>query len=247
VPRRQGFFKDPKPMQITSLNVLPLAVLCMLLIIGLNAMAHAQSQGSWTIKAPIPLARTEVSLAAVGGKVHVIGGSVQGVAGTYHDEYDPATDRWRTRAPLPQGLDHIGTAVLNGKICTVGGFVASTHKDGQPSVFEYDPGADAWRPLSPLKSGLGSVAVTVLDGKIHAVGGRNPAGETVATHQVYDPTTNAWSERAPLPKARDHMALVAAEGKIQHTIKTIGFDQINEFLDRMRRNDIVGRAVVKVG
>jgi N-acetylneuraminic acid mutarotase len=50
--------------------------------------------------------------------------------------------------------------------------------------------------------------------KVHAVGGRNPAGQTVATHQVYDPATNSWSERAPLPKARDHMALVAAEGKI---------------------------------
>ena len=54
----------------------------------------------------------------------------------------------------------------------------------------------------------------MLDGKIYAIGGRNPAGQTVATHQVYDPATNTWSERAPLPKARDHMAVVAAEGKI---------------------------------
>ena len=48
------------------------------------------------MKAPIPLARNEVALAAVGGKIHVIGGNVEGVAGTHHDEYDPATDRWRT-------------------------------------------------------------------------------------------------------------------------------------------------------
>src|ERR1700747_2045817 len=167
VLRREPFLKGPALMQITPLKVLPSAVLCMALM-ALNAMAHAQSQGSWTMKAPIPTPRNEVTLAAVGGKVHVIGGNVEGVSGTYHDEYDPATDRWRTRAPLLQGLDHIGTAVLNGKIYTVGGFVASTHKDGQPSVFEYDPAADAWRSLSPLKSGLGSVAVTVLDGKIHA-------------------------------------------------------------------------------
>ncbi len=40
------------------------------------------------------------------------------------------------------------------------------------------------------------------------------------------------------------MAL-AAEGKIQHTIKTIGFEQINEYLDLCRNNEIVGRAVVK--
>jgi N-acetylneuraminic acid mutarotase len=160
--------------------------------------SSAQAQGSWTMKAPVPLARNEVALAAVGEKVHVIGGSVKGVAGTYHDEYDPATDRWRGRAPLPYGLDHIGTAVLNGKIYTVGGFTASVHKDAQPHVLEYDPAADKWRSLSPLKTGLGSVAVAVLDGKIHAVGGRTVSGETVTTHQVYDPASDNWSERAKL-------------------------------------------------
>ena len=52
------------------------------------------------MKAPIPLACNEVALAAVDGKVHVIGGGIKRVAGPYHDEYDPATDSWRTRAPL---------------------------------------------------------------------------------------------------------------------------------------------------
>jgi len=42
------------------------------------------------------------------------------------------------------------------------------------------------------------------------------------------------------------MAL-AAKGKIKHTIKTIGFDQINEYLDMLRAGDIVGRAVVSFG
>jgi hypothetical protein len=72
---------------------------------SLNACSTAvntQTQGSWTMKKPIPLARNEVALAAVGGKVHVIGGSIQGIAGTYRDEYDPATDHLRTRAPSPQ-------------------------------------------------------------------------------------------------------------------------------------------------
>jgi N-acetylneuraminic acid mutarotase len=171
-------------------KLLPFAGLCIMLA-TVASNDRAQAQGSWTMKAPIPLARNEVALAAVSGKVHVIGGGVKGVAGTYHDEYDPATDRWRARAPLPYGLDHIGTAVLNGKIYAVGGFTASVHKDAQPHVLEYDPAADKWRSLSPLKSGLGSVAVAALDGKIHAVGGRTPAGQTVATHQVYDPASDS--------------------------------------------------------
>ena len=162
-------------MNAISLKLLSFAGVCVVLG-ALAASAHAQ--GSWTMKAPIPLARNEVALAAVGGKVHVIGGGIKGVAGTYHDEYDPATDRWRTRAPLPYGLDHIGAAVLNGKIYTVGGFVGSPHKDGQPHVLEYDPAADKWRELSPLKSGLGSVAVAVARrqdprGRRTQSGGRN--------------------------------------------------------------------------
>jgi propanol-preferring alcohol dehydrogenase len=39
------------------------------------------------------------------------------------------------------------------------------------------------------------------------------------------------------------MAL-AAQGKIRHTIKTITFDQINEYIDLLRTGKIVGRAVI---
>ncbi|MDE1991203.1 MAG: NAD(P)-dependent alcohol dehydrogenase [Rhizobiaceae bacterium] len=39
------------------------------------------------------------------------------------------------------------------------------------------------------------------------------------------------------------MALAAA-GKIRHTLKTIRFEEINEYLDRLRTGEIVGRAVV---
>jgi propanol-preferring alcohol dehydrogenase len=37
----------------------------------------------------------------------------------------------------------------------------------------------------------------------------------------------------------------AARGKIRHTVKTITFNQINEYLDRLRAGEIVGRAVIK--
>lgn len=50
-----------------------------------------------------------------------------------------------------------------------------------------------------------------------------------------------WGNNADLSEV---MAL-AAEGKIQHTIETIGFDQINDYLDRLRDNKIVGRAVIQ--
>jgi len=50
-----------------------------------------------------------------------------------------------------------------------------------------------------------------------------------------------WGNNTDLSEV---MALATA-GKIQHTIKTIGFEQINEYLDLLRGNSVVGRAVVK--
>lgn len=38
---------------------------------------------------------------------------------------------------------------------------------------------------------------------------------------------------------------LAKQGKVRHTIKTIGFDDINEHLELLRAGDIVGRAVIK--
>src|SRR5688500_8686173 len=97
----------------TSLRVLAIAAVTAAIATAANA------QGSWTKKAPMSAALNEVALAAVGGKIHVIGGSVLGVAGPYHQEYDIAKDSWRGRAMLPRGIDHIGVAVHNGKIYTV--------------------------------------------------------------------------------------------------------------------------------
>src|SRR5947208_3585100 len=202
-------------MSIAPCRPLQLAAAAGVALVALTAGAHAQSAGSWVTKAPLPAALSEVAVAYAGGKLHVLGGSVLGFTGPYHQEYDPATDKWRARSPLPRALDHIGAAVLNGKIYAIGGFVGGgVHRDGQNTAFEYDPALDTWRILSPLKAGRGSVGAVALDGKVHAIGGRAPDGTTVATHEVYDPASNSWKELAPLPKARDHVAAAVIDGKI---------------------------------
>ena len=50
-----------------------------------------------------------------------------------------------------------------------------------------------------------------------------------------------WGNNADLTEV---MAL-AAQDKIRHTTKTIAFEQSNEYLDLLRANQVVGRAVVK--
>src|SRR2546426_9300774 len=74
------------------------------------AAVGAQSKGEWGAKAPALLKRTEVAVAAVRGKVYVVGGFQQGLSfiAPAVEEYDPATDTWRHRASLPSGLHHAG-------------------------------------------------------------------------------------------------------------------------------------------
>jgi hypothetical protein len=62
---------------------------------------HSQAPlGTWTMKSPLPAVRAEVAAIALDGKLHALGGSLNGRAGFYHDEYDPATDEWQRKAPL---------------------------------------------------------------------------------------------------------------------------------------------------
>src|ERR1700752_466678 len=133
-------------MKFTALAI-PFAVGA--LAVGAFAQTAAtdasQGAGTWTQRAPLPTPRNEVSLATVGGKIYVLGGSINRVAVPHVEEYDPATDKWNARMPMIRGLDHMGTAVVNGKIITVGGFLASVHAYPQALVYEYDPAANTWR------------------------------------------------------------------------------------------------------
>ena len=130
--------------------------------IALLAANSALSQdGAWTMKQPLPAARNEVALAAVGGKLYVVGGSVGGVAVPQIDEYDPPSNGWRAGKAMPKGLDHLGVAVVGNKIITVGGFIGSVHRGAVSDVYEYDPAADSWRTLAPMKNPRGSVGAKV--------------------------------------------------------------------------------------
>jgi hypothetical protein len=173
-------------------------------------------RGRWVLKTPLPAALAEVGVAYAAGKLHVIGGNVLLYTGSYHEEYDPVSDKWRPRSPLPRALDHVGTTVLDGKIYAIGGFVGGgkAHSDGQDTAFEYDPTVDTWRILAPMRGGRGSVCAVALDGRIHALGGRDATATTLARHESYDPATNSWTELAPFPKPRDHMAAAVIDGKI---------------------------------
>jgi N-acetylneuraminic acid mutarotase len=192
-------------------------LLAVLLLAFPAAAQTAKGPGLWMRKAPSFMTRAETAVAALDGKIYVVGGSV---AGRYvlalTEEFDPATEAWRARAPLPRELTHVGLVGLDGKLYAVGGFSSATsdHEGAVDALFAYDPKLDAWRTLAPMKAPRGSVGVAALGGKLHAIGGRGLDKTTVATHEIYDPATDRWRDAAPLSRARDHLAVVVADGRI---------------------------------
>src|SRR5437773_669272 len=118
------------------------------------AAVGAQSKGEWIAKAPALLNRTEVAVAAVRGKVYVVGGFKQSLPFITPavEEYDPATDTWRERAPLPGGLHHAGIGVVNDRLYVIGGVERSLFSGWSPvtSVYECDSAAARWAARQPL-------------------------------------------------------------------------------------------------
>ncbi len=182
-----------------------------------------QEAGTWSMAAPLPVARSEMKAATVDGMIYLIGGAWDEVTEpervTNHTtgfttEYDPLTDRWRERARSPEGLTHQAVAVLDGKIYVVGGFASSQHTLSSAGVYSYDPATDHWQTLAPLSGPQGGGVLAAVDGMLHAIGGRVMGDETFGTHSVYNPATNSWHSAAPLPTARDHAGVFVVDGKI---------------------------------
>jgi hypothetical protein len=149
-----------------SWKKLQFATVCAV-VLGSGSMVEAQSVGSWVMKAPVPAALSEVGVAYADSKVQVIGGSVLGYTGPYHEEYDPTTDKWRARAPLPRSLDHIGTTVLNGKVYAFGGFVGgSVHSDPTPGHRTSLPSLTSWSRKLRYPSGKPSATIKLRHDRI---------------------------------------------------------------------------------
>ncbi len=216
-------------------------LLCAATFAALSASGEPQGPGRWVNKAPLPVARTEVSVAELDGKLYLLGGYVLGsVTSNLNQVYDPATDAWRDLRPMVIGLNHVGVIGHKGKIYLFGGFVRQ-NRDPVANAFAYDPRTDKWQEIMPLPSKRGAVAVVALDGRLHviggAVGGDRGVGfegrQSVTLHEVYDPATDAWSKRAPLPERRDHFGLVVFDGRI-HAIA----GRLENFFNNTGRHDV---------
>ncbi len=200
-----------------------IVVLAFMPVFVINPALAEVSQGTWIQGAPAPSKRTEVSAAALDGKIYVVGGFSRPSFSNVLDfaisrdveVYDPATDVWSTTTPLPEGRHHAGIAVLDGFLYIVGGFAKSGFSVWRAvnTVYQLDPATQLWRERAPMPTARGALGVAVHQGRLYAVGGYDGEQNSGAT-EIYNPETDTWSTAAPLSAPRDHLAVAAAGSAI---------------------------------
>jgi len=186
-----------------------------------SATPEPQLRPSWSSAAPLPFPRTEVTVAALDGKVYVGGGLMSnGQATNRVDVYDPAANTWAVSVSFPAPLHHTSLLAANGRLYLVGGYRA----DGTATakVWSRAPGEPTWRAEPSMPTARGAF-VGVVDGagRIHAIGGASryePLGHLIDVHEVFDPVAKTWTTAAPMPAPRDH----AAGALIGNTIVVAG-------------------------
>ncbi len=184
------------------------------ILVGASGCSGNEPGGTWSTHAALSLGpRQEMGVAAVDGKVYVVGGfDTSGPVATM-ESYDPATDRWTPRASLPAPLHHVNVAAVDSKLYVVGGLTGASFTASGVTLV-YDPALDSWTPLTSMPAGTerGASGVAVLDGRIVVAGGLR--GVSVTDASVFDPQTNAWSPLHPLEVARDHLGATTVDGRV---------------------------------
>jgi N-acetylneuraminic acid mutarotase len=172
------------------------------------------ASGSWIVRAPMPTARQEVAVAALGSRIYVIGGFGAGAEAVATVEvYDVPRDRWETRASYPVPVHHAAAAVVGGRLFVVGGYTGGrVGWTRLATVHEYDVARNAWVQRASMLTQRGALAATAVGDRIHALGGDSDG--VTGAHEVYDVRTDRWTRAATMPTARDHLAAATVGGRV---------------------------------
>jgi hypothetical protein len=195
------------------------------------ALSYNTNSNTWISHPPLPIPYHHPNVAAVDGKVYVLGGytgQTSWIASEKSYSYDPTAKQWSklADAPIKRGSAVVG---VHGKtIWVVGG--ETTPVDGGPKtrgssnmrplgdVASYDIAANKWtvHPDFSLPEEREHAGVAVVGDVLYVVGGRRRGKEfnrdTVFALNLVAP--KRWESLMPMPSKRGGMGVAALGKKI---------------------------------
>lgn len=172
---------------------------------------------TWSEASPLPVPMNHANVAAVDGKIYVLGGLSGGASWEALPDsfvYDPATDRWSELPPMPAGEERGSAAVgvQGSRIYLAGGMrtltpVAGGLHDTVATTSSFDARTFQWETLPSLPEARDHVGGAVVRGTLYVLGGRD-RGQANVRDTVYalDLDSRQWTERSPMPTARGGLA-----------------------------------------
>lgn len=183
-----------------------------------DSSAPAQTQLTWTTRAPMPISRSWAPAVQYGGKIYVIGGCSSSQAQQFQNAvsnlavYDPNTDSWTELSPMPVARVAPVAVALNGNIYVMGGFDPSYYWSADPTVEIYNIATNSWSTGTSMPTGCSWASGVALNGKIYVLGGVGT--DYFNLMQVFDQSTNSWSIGPPFVGGRYLCAATTYNGKI---------------------------------
>ncbi len=179
----------------------------------------------WSEAAPLPVPMNHPNVAAVGGRLYVLGGLSAGDSWQALPDsfvYDPRADRWTRLPPMPSGMARGSAAVgVRGtRIYLAGGMRTLTPapggiQDTVDTVSSYDVVTGRWQTLPSLPQARDHVGGAIIGTTFYVVGGRDRGQVNVRdTVYAFDLRSRRWSQRAPMPTARGGVAAAAVGASI---------------------------------
>jgi N-acetylneuraminic acid mutarotase len=225
--------KEPRSHGTWSLSALALAAGLLTAAIAAYAQpspSPALAKGTWTKLAPMLHPQNESAVAALDGRIYVMGGFGPGSDQPIDrvQVYDVAKNQWSEGTPLPDRIHHHGAVVIGGKIYMVSGFHEPFPKrEPIDLTWVFDPAANRWDKRAPLPAPRGAFVVGAIGNLIYVGGGEHrrptgapvpqgapPAYEPVTDLTVYDTAADRWSTLRPMKVARDHAFAGVIDGRL---------------------------------
>lgn len=226
---------DPQRNEWTSLTALPEAFSAgaaasldgRIWVVGGNSEGNPEEAGgrqvysydvrraSWRAEPPLPATRTNLAVAALGGKLYATGGLDPFEATRTVFVYDPRARRWSKAAPLPYAVHAHAIVVFREELWVLGGRLRSGKilRD----VWIYNARQNRWRAGPPLPEPMETLGADATGDRIDAV--------LHSTYVTYDGRTSRW-RRGPGQNISRHALAAFSVGGALYSVGGCLFPQL---------------------
>src|ERR1022692_3264383 len=189
----------------------------MLLLFCFYGMAQEGTRDTLKTKNTAPNC-SECGLAAVNGKLYLIGGDGGGPRAV--QRFDPGTLTWANLAKTPMLMHHFQAVAYKNKVFVLEAFSDGGFPDQVPmaNVYSFDIEKNSWEkggeiPPGRRRAGAGAVEYK---GKLYLVAGIQHGHSSGPTNMFdcYDPETQTWASLPYAPHIRDHCSAVVIKDKL---------------------------------